>query len=543
MPTRSVSTRPQALGALRAIAQALSAAVDLDTTLDLIARKTTEVMHVDSCTIYLLDQGEDVLRMRATTGLARRVLGRATLRVGEGLTGLAVAQNRPISATHAQQHPAFKYVEGAQERVFQSLLAIPLAIGGGDGSGGNRPIGALNVQTITPHDFSADEIEMLGFIGDLAAGALAKAQLYDTQRAQLEELRAVARVSEIMTSPQYLSDMLQVVTDMAAQTMQAAVVSLFLVNETHATIEFQAATRRTSPYSERAPQPLDEGVLGYVVRTGELVYIPDVAREPRFTHPERARAEGLRSLLAVPLSVRDHVTGVLCCYTSEERQFSAKQIALFSTLANQTALAIENARLVTNAAIVREMHHRIKNNLQTIAMLMQLQIPDADKLDTREVLKLNINRVRSIAAVHEVLSEQGFHMVDVKDVLTRIAQTMGLFAAPNQALRIEVYGEPIHLPSKEATSLALAVNELVQNAVEHAFIGRTAGHIAVSLGRAPDQWIVVVADDGSGLPADYRPGLGLEIVHTLIADDLRGTLTVNRPAQGTEFTIRLPRQG
>src|SRR5688572_30249691 len=92
------SSRPQALTALRAIARALSAAWDLDTTLDLIARKTTEVMAVDSCTIYLPDPDGRTLRLRATTGLARRALGRATLQVGEGMTGYAVESGRPIHA-------------------------------------------------------------------------------------------------------------------------------------------------------------------------------------------------------------------------------------------------------------------------------------------------------------------------------------------------------------------------------------------------------------------------------------------------------------
>ena len=99
-----------------------------------------------------------------------------------------------------------------------------------------------------------------------------------------------------------------------------------------------------------------------------------------------------------------------------------RSIILFSTLANQTALAIENARLITNAAVIREMHHRIKNNLQTVAMLMQIQLPEADQLDTAEVLVTNIHRIQSIATVQIMLSEKGFRLVDLRDVLLRIAR-------------------------------------------------------------------------------------------------------------------------
>lgn len=535
------STRPQALVALREIARALSAAWDLDTTLDLIARKTTEVMHVGSCTIYLLDPDGQTLRLRATTGLARRALGRATLRVGEGMTGHAVAQNEPVYAADARHDPHFKWVEEADETGFRSLLAVPLVIE-------DRPIGALNVQTIEPHHYSRDEVAILSFIGDLAAGALAKAQLYDKQRRQIEELRALAQISEVVTSPQYLDDILDVVTAMAAQTMEAAVCAIFLLNEAGTHLELRSAQRTTSPYRHRPPLPLGEGVTGQVAATGKAAIVWDVRTDPRYLGAELARVEGLASLLSVPLSVRDRVIGVLNCYTAEPRAFTEEQQALFATLANQTALAIENARLVTNAAVVREMHHRIKNNLQTVAMLMQLQIPDADRLDTRQVLESNIHRIRSIAAVHEVLSERGFRLVDVKDVLARITQaTAEAMTAPGRLATIEVYGESLPLPSRAATALALVVNELVQNALEHAFQtpdgrGSTGGRIEISLGRSPQELIVIVRDNGAGITGDYQRGLGLEIAETLVRDDLHGRLKFNRlPTGGTEASIRMPR--
>ncbi len=384
------TTRPQALTALRQMARALSAAWDLDSALDLIARKTTEVMRVDSCTIYLLDPDGEALRLRASTGLARRAIGRAVLRVGEGMTGYAAQVNRPIFARNAQSHPRFKWLDEAEETPFQSLLAIAMQIDG-------EPIGALNVQTLTLHDFSDEEIEILSLIGDLAAGALVKARLHDQQKSQIAEMEQLAR---------------------------------------------------------------------------------------------------------------------------------------------------ENERLMTNTAVIREMHHRIKNNLQTVAMLMQLQIPDADALDTREVLESNIHRIRSIAAVHEVLSEKGFRLVDVKDVLERITRTTAAaMTLPQQTIGIELYGESLPLPSREATALALVVNELVQNGLDHAFAGRANGRIEISLGRSAKEYIVLVRDNGAGLAADAQHGLGLEIVHTLVKDDLHGRINFNRPAHGgTEVSIRIPRK-
>lgn len=529
------------------MARALSTAWDLDTTLDLIAGKTTEVMHVDSCSIYLLDPASDgpigngpmgkTLRLQGSTGLAKRAVGRATLNVGEGMTGYAVQMNQPVYAQDAQHDPHFKWVDEAEETPFSSLLAVPLTIE-------TAVIGAMNVQTVRPYTFTPDDIEILSLIGDLAAGALAKAQLYDRQKRQLAEMRALAQVSEAIISPQYLDDMLNVVMEMAAQVMDTAVCSLFLLNETGAYLELRSARHTNNPYRARPPLPVGEGVTGWVAQTGQPLYVADVRTDPRYKGHELAREEGLVSLLSVPLSVRDRVIGVLNAYTAVPRTFTPEEQTWLATLANQTALAIENARLVTNTAVVREMHHRIKNNLQTVAMLMQLQIPDADRLNTRDVLEANIHRIRSIAAVHEVLSDKGFRLVNVKDVLERITQTItGTMTTPHQDIHIHVFGESLPLPSRAATALTLVVNELLQNALEHAFIGLPNGQIDISLGHSPEEIIVIVRDNGSGMAAGAKKGLGLELAETLVTEDLHGRIQFRQPPiGGTEISIRIQRQ-
>jgi signal transduction protein with GAF and PtsI domain len=525
------------LAALREIARAISAVSDLDSTLDLIAHKTTEVMRVDSCTIYLLDPDNQTLRIRASTGLARRAVGRGTLHIGEGLTGYAVRHSQPTFARVAQLDPRFKFVPGADEQQFASLLAVPMV-------SKERPIGAMNVQTLQPHEYTPDEIEMLALIGELAAGALDKAALHDHMKRQLNEMTALARVSEAVTSPIYLDEMLDVVTEMAAKVMNAAVCSVFLVNEHTGALEMHSAKRTNTAYAARDPIPIGEGIGGRVAQTGEPMIVRDVQTDPRYRNPELARAEGLASLLSVPLTVRDKVIGVLNCFTAEPRDFTPEQVALFSTLANQTALALDNSRLISNAAVVREMHHRIKNNLQTVAMLMRMQMAEADgELTARDVLHQSINRIQSIAAVHEVLSEQGFRLVNVKDVITRISRmTSQNMIAPGRSISIHVEGEALAIPSRPATALTLIVNELLQNALEHAFVGRDSGNVTITLAPTPDHYLVTVADDGVGLPSEIPSSLGLEIVETLVRDDLKGRIKFKRTKRGARVEIRLPRQ-
>ncbi len=524
VPVNPLHAHPFA--SLREIARSLSAAWDLDTTLDLIARKTTEVMHVNSCTIYLLDTDSQTLRLRASTGLARQALGRATLQIGEGMTGHAVARNRPIYAADAQHDPHFKWVDDTEEVRFRSLLAMPLVLN-------DRPIGALNVQTAEPRDYDEDEIELLALICDLAAGALAKAQLYDRQRRQLDDLRTLAQVSEAITSPQYLDDILTVVTGLAAGTVGAIACSIYLLESAGDDLDQTAKSPVFTPPA---------GTTQSDIATSDYAVLEEVARTGRPHHAFRQDDVVSYPLLAVPLSIQERTIGVLVCLGPVGHEFSESQEVLLTTLANQTALAIENARLVTSAAVVREMHHRIKNNLQTVAMLMQLQLPEADRLETRQVLLTNIHRIRSIAAVHEILSEQGFRLVNVKRVLERIAQTtMTGMARPNQAVEIAVRGDNLQLPSRAATALTVVVNELLQNSLEHAFVGRASGRIDISLARTPDALMIIVRDNGIGLPDTIAPNLGLEIAEALVAGDLHGEMQFNRPEAGTEITIRLPR--
>ena len=533
---QSLSNRPQAFSALRQIAGVLSSTLDLTATLDLIAHKTTEVMQVDSCTIYLLDPEGDTLRLQATTGLARQAIGRAVLRVGEGMTGAAVAQGQPIYSATAQKDPLFKWVDKTDEFAFQSLLAVPLR-------SAQQVIGALNVQTITEREFNKDEIEILALIGDLVAGALERTQQYEQQQAKLQELETLARVSEATTSPLYLDDMLDVVTEMAAQMMNCAVCVIFLLDESADFLEMRSAKQATVAYRDRPPHPVNAGIIGWVVQHKQGAYIPDVLQEPRFTNQEMAKEEGLVSMLCEPLTVRDKAIGALVCYTTKKRAFLPEKVTLFATLANQTALAIENARLITNAGIAKEMHHRIKNNLQSVAMLMQMQMAEAERLDIRQLLETNINRIRSIASVHEVLSERGFHLVDLKDVLTRVAQAVaGMSLLPSSNINIELQGEQILLPSRTATNLALVVNELVQNGLTHAFAGKSSGQLLISLGSSPTEYILLVQDNGVGMPAIPKYGLGLEIAQTLVVEDLQGVFKINPRSPGTEFSIRIPRK-
>jgi two-component sensor histidine kinase len=533
---RALALRTRQLRAVGEITAALATATELAPTLDVITRITSDVMGVASCSIYLLDARQDRIVLRATTGLAKAAIGVASLASGEGLTGWTIAHGRPLAARDARRDPRFHLLPETAEERLCSLLAVPLTVQG-------RTIGAMNVQTVAPHDFAADEVELLAVIANLAAGALEKAALHDRMQQQIRELEGLVTVSRTVTSPLYLDEVLGIVAEMAAHVMGTAAVALHLVEEPGGRL----ALRATHPARPAPPlaAPAGEPLVARVAKGARPLAVADLGRAAGAE--ERAlAAAGAAAFLGVPLVVRDRVVGVLSCTAAAPHDFGPKEIDLFSMLASQTALAIENARLAFNATVVREMHHRVKNNLQTVAMLLRLQLGAAADERTRAILGDAMSRILSIAAVHETLSEQGLRQVDVRQVLERIGRSV-VDMTPGTQLTLEVAGDPLSLPSRAATSLALAAAELMQNAVKHAFRGRPAGRVVVTVTAGAAEHTVTVSDDGGGAadagaaPAGpARKGLGLEIVETLVASDLKGRFTLEHTAAGTRATIAFP---
>ncbi len=191
--------------------------------------------------------------------------------------------------------------------------------------------------------------------------------------------------------------------------------------------------------------------------------------------------------------------------------------------------------------LVQEMHHRIKNNLQTIADLLTLEIHSGRSIPTEMALRESIARVRSIAAVHELLSAENVREADIKELAGFITENcVRSMTGSHGAVKVVVQGKPVFLPSKLATAMALVMTELVNNALEHAFDG-AGGILLLSIDEQSGEVTVAVRDDGKGLPPGFsleqHSKLGLQIVTTLVTKDLNGTLDLHTNG-GTTATVR-----
>lgn len=223
---------------------------------------------------------------------------------------------------------------------------------------------------------------------------------------------------------------------------------------------------------------------------------------------------------------------------------------------NQVMVLIHNAteavqkqrELNVKAAIIQEVHHRVKNNLQNIAAILRIQARRVQSDEARQHLNDAVNRVLSMSVIHEFLSQDEHRPINIKDVCKRIAaQVQQVSGNVDQTVTVQVTGPNIRLPASQATPVAMVINELLLNAVEHGLSDRAQGAINVVLDDLGDAVRIIVEDNGGGLPPGFDPAqqtssLGLHIVHTLVTDDLKGSLLMHSiwPENAADGSIAAP---
>jgi two-component system, sensor histidine kinase PdtaS len=199
-------------------------------------------------------------------------------------------------------------------------------------------------------------------------------------------------------------------------------------------------------------------------------------------------------------------------------------------------------QLNIKSAVIKEIHHRVKNNLQSVSGLLRLQMRRTKQEEVKKVYQDSINRINSIAIIHEMLAYDGLETIPFNDVVERIAKNIiASSAKPDQAIRVAIHGDELILPSDTATTLALAVNELVQNCATHAFKDRDQGDIEITVQLSGQIARLRVSDNGIGIhksgSSDSKNHLGLKITETLVQENLNGIIRVDSDSRGTQVQI------
>lgn len=527
--------------ALREVGQAIGSMLYIDDMLKKVADIVVKVTGTDLCLIYLLSESGQELVLRGASGEVKDVVGKIRLKVGEGITGWVAQQGKHVVLSReAWRDERFKPVPNFVQDKYQSMLSVPLR-------GRNDLVGVINVRTNPPHDYTKVQVSLLDSIARQVGGAVENYNVYHRMEKRASQLSTLSEISRTITSDLYLEEILQLIVAMTAESMNFKICSVMLLDEDKDELVIKATQSQSRAYTKKPNVKLTESVAGRAIVEAKPITIRDVRKTPGYQYPDIAKKEGLCSLIALPLSVKKEIIGVLNCYTAAPRDFSEEDIGLLTALANQAAISIQNAKLMVQTAVLQEMHHRVKNSLQTIASLLRLQLRVGKFDSPKEALTQSINRIQSIAAVHEMLSSENLDNVSIKRLADNIlaATARGLLPDVRQIATL-VEGDDFLLPSSQATYVALILNELIQNAVEHGFKGTLGTELSVRVSRDDDNVILDVVNDGEPLSADFdikrNRNLGLRIVESLVRDNLMGEFSIASDTSGkTRSTVIFPK--
>ena len=449
----------------------MNSTLDLEEVLGLVARKVADALGTEACFVYLYDDRTNELILRATHGTSvEEMTKRPRMRPGEGITGTAAADRAPVMIpSQAHLDPRFKQFSNLPEDDYESILAVPILAR-------DKLAGALNVRTLAPREFTQDEIELLVAIADQVAQTIQHAQLYAHAQGRVAELEALAKISEAVSESLYLEESVEAIVKTTMEAVGATGAALVLEDGNIAWPE-----GRAGEYNVRLPLRWKRRQIG------ELVCDRDTP------------------------------------FTDEER-------ALLVSIAHHAAVALEHGRAVMRGVLAQEIHHRVKNNLQTVASLLRLQARATDT-DPRKALEDSVHRILAIAAVHEVLTEQREEVVELRELLERLRAMLVQGLAVGKEVHADL--EPVSIAGNRATALALVFSELLQNALEHG-----GDSVQIELAQRNGEVLLSIADNGAGIEADAA-GTGLSIVQALVRDELQGRLALSSKG-GTRAEVIFP---
>ncbi|MFP3895662.1 MAG: sensor histidine kinase [Anaerolineales bacterium] len=278
---------------------------------------------------------------------------------------------------------------------------------------------------------------------------------------------------------------------------------------------------------------VDEELVREAVETGRCI------------ERETEEGESIWVRKALPIRVRRPSSMFERLFSLEEKDLQPKGVLV---LCHDATEALETQREIeSKTAMVREVHHRVKNNLQVIASIMRLQARRAASEETRIALEESVNRILSVAVVHDFLSSNAQGTINVQDIARRIVnQTRESLIGPDKAITLVVKGPDIWLSAERATRCALIINELVQNAIEHGMVDRDAGSVDVEFIDHGEKVTLVVSDSGRGLGSEFDlerdAHLGLNMVQRMVERDLGGQFKLSSTV-GTRATIEFDKSG
>ena len=322
---------------LAEMAKLISGTLDLDEVLRLTAEYAVDVFNVHCCCIFLYDEGKGTLRPAANIGFndqAAAAITEVEFSPSEGLRRTVFESLQPLIIEDVPSDP---HLSPQDILDLRSALVVPIEVGG-------RRLGAMQLGTQRPRRrrFSAEEGELALAMANQAAMVIENARLFDAEQRRAEQFRVISEVSHRTTSILAVDELLVQIVGLIQEAFNYYLVEIGLVEGDEVIFKARAGRNWDSQLDSFRLKVGKEGITGWVAAAGEPLLVPDVSQEPRYI---KVTDTETRSELAVPIKVKEKVTGVINVESDRLDDFDESDVAVLQSLAYQAAIAIENARL------------------------------------------------------------------------------------------------------------------------------------------------------------------------------------------------------
>lgn len=321
------------------VTRAVSSSLDPDEVFRLIVREVPQVLGVDAATLRLLDASGKKLVLRAASGLSDTYLGRGPVDAEESV--LQAFSGTAIAVYDAASDPLIDYHEAARAEGIKSILVAPVRIRG-------RVAGILRLLTKTPRTFEPEETEFVTALAEHCGVAIENARAYQEQKLQIRCLKALAEISRTISSTHELDPVLDLIVRRLPDVMNLKACTIRLIESSEGRLQLKAAHGLSDAYLRRGA--IDDELATHYILQGEPVVIPDATVDIHTIYHKEAAAEGVASILAVPIAIQDEPVGMMRLLTREVRYFTEAEINFAMTVAEQAGIA------VANAIAYRELH-------------------------------------------------------------------------------------------------------------------------------------------------------------------------------------------
>ncbi len=481
-----------------------------------LAAYALQAAGADSCDIFMRS-GESLV-LKASTR-APEFVNRIRLGKRKGLCGQCLVDQKPVFlATKISAHPDYARYPGIDDPEWEGGAVLPI-------TDGDARVGVLMLRRMSVWKATASERAHLVDLAKAYGAVLNSFDKIYASGSNASRLGALSDVSRTIAASPYMEEILQLLVNLTAQRFNYIVCTVRLLDVQHNELVLRATQAPAKAYAKKRALKLGESIAGRAIAANKPIIVRDVQEEADYVGHDLAVEQGMRSMICVPLTIQDRVLGVLSCYTSEVHEFEEDEVRALETLAKQAAVSIEHAKLQVRSTLMQEMHHRVKNNLQQVASLLRLQLRHGNYKSLEEAINDSLSRILAISSVHDLLSREDLDHVGIRAIAEMLVlHQKNSLILPDRHIGFvirggDARGNDVRLNMAQATQVALLLNELIQNAVEHGFETTRDGEIHVTIERDDAEVSLWVSNSGDPLPEDFdastSSSLGLQIVQNL----------------------------